>query len=161
MKTLIVYASSNGCTETCSEKLAEALPDSPQLANIKKSRQLNLENFDTILIGGSIYAGRIQGAIKKFCDKNLEELKHKQIGLFLCCMEEGETAVKQFESAYPEELRKHAIAKGLFGGEFNFEKMNFVQKAIIKKIAKTDKSISKISEENIAEFIQSIKSIGI
>ncbi|MDY6801220.1 MAG: hypothetical protein SVU94_08360 [Bacteroidota bacterium] len=45
-------------------------------------------------------------------------------------MEEGEKAREQFKNAYPESLRSKAI-DGHFGGEFNFDKMNFFEKAII------------------------------
>ena len=42
----------------------------------------------------------------------------------MCCMEEGEKATNQFNEAFPDELIQHASATGIFGGEFNFEKMN-------------------------------------
>ena len=74
----------------------------------------------------------------------------------MCCMEEGEKATNQFNEAFPDELIQHASATGIFGGEFNFEKMNFIERYIVKKIAKIDKSISKISEENINKFISQI-----
>jgi len=82
---------------------------------------------------------------------------NKKLGLFLCCMEEGEKANEQFENAYPENLRKHATATGLFGGEFTFEKMNFLEKSIIKKISKISESVSKINEKAINEFAINIK----
>ena len=66
--------------------------------------------------------------------KRSDILKQKRLGLYLCCMEEGETAQKQFNEAYPVELRDHATALGLFGGAFNFEKMNAFERMIIKKV---------------------------
>ena len=72
-------------------------------------------------------------------------------------MEEGEKAQQQFQNAFPAELIQHATATGMFGGEFNFEKMNFIEKAIIKKISKIEKSVSKIDEQSIVEFAEKIK----
>ena len=80
----------------------------------------------------------------------------KRVGLFLCCMEEGDNAEKQFSEAFPPELRNHAIATEIFGGEFNFDRMNFIEKMIIKKIAHVDHSVSKIDEEKIVDFVHAM-----
>ena len=147
MKTAIVYKSQHGCTKKCVRKLQDKVDIEIDVYNLKMKPDISLELYDTILIGGSIHAGRIQGQVKKFCNSNLNVLLKKNIGLFLCCMEEGETAQKQFNDAYPEALRNHAEAEGLFGGEFNLEKMNFIEKGIVKKVAKVEQSISKINNE--------------
>jgi menaquinone-dependent protoporphyrinogen oxidase len=152
MSTLIVYVTSHGCTEKAAQMLAEQLKDEVNLVNLKKSSRPDLSAFDTIIIGGSIHAGRIQGRVKRFCQDHLDTLKQKRLGLFLCCMEEGDTAQKQFDEAFPAELRTHAAAAGLFGGEFDFDKMNFIQRAIIKKIAGTSENVSKIKKDNIHQF---------
>jgi menaquinone-dependent protoporphyrinogen oxidase len=68
--------------------------------------------------------GTIQGKIRKFCEEHEWELLTKRLGLYLCHMYEGETATMQFNEAFSKTLRDHAIAKGLFGGEFNLEKMS-------------------------------------
>lgn len=156
MKTLIVYTTKHGCTEKCAIKLKSSLTGETELRNLKKSAKIDLNDFKVIIIGGSIHLGQIQKKIKQFCLNNLDLLKGKKIGLFLCCMEEGEKAANQFNEAFPEELIKHASATGIFGGEFNFEKMNFIERSVVKKIAKADKSVSKISEENIAKFVDKI-----
>lgn len=153
MKNLIIYASQHGCTESCARKLKEQLPGEVELLSLKSAGNVRPDDFDTILIGGSIHAGRIQKRIKTFCRDHRETLLSKTVGLFLCCMEEGETARKQFEDAYPEELRTHAKAQGLFGGAFNFERMNFLERKIIKKIAKVEGSVSRISQEAIDSFV--------
>ena len=152
MSTLIVYVSSHGCTEKAAQMLAEQLKDEVTLVNMKKSSRPDLSSYDTIIIGGSIHAGRIQGRVKRFCRAHPDTLKQKRLGLFLCCMEEGDNAQKQFDEAYPAELRTHAAATGLFGGEFNFDRMNFIQKAIIKKVAGTTENVSKIKKDNIHQF---------
>jgi menaquinone-dependent protoporphyrinogen oxidase len=152
MSTLIVYITSPGCTEKAAQMLAEQLKDEVNLVNMKKRSRLDFSLYDTIIIGGSIHAGRIQGRVKRFCQAHLDTLKQKRLGLFLCCMEEGDNAQKQFDEAYPAELRAHAAANGLFGGEFNFDRMNFIQRAIIKKIAGTTENVSKIKKDNIHQF---------
>ena len=68
-------------------------------------------------------------------------------------MEEGDTARKQMEDNLPEDLRAHASALGLFGGEFDFEKMNFLEKAIVKKVAGVEKTVSRIDTEAVKTFL--------
>jgi len=110
-----------------------------------------------VIIGGSIHIGRIQSRIKNFIEKNLVQLLEKQVGLFICHMAEAAEAEQEFKKAYPQQLIEHATATGLFGGEFNFEKMNFIEKYMIKKVGKVTASVSRINEDNIAEFIEKMK----
>lgn len=156
MKTLIVYSTRHGCTEKCATKMQQHLNGETKLVNLKNSKVIHLDDYNTIIIGGSIHAGQIQKRVKKFCEQHLDTLKKKKVGLFICCMEEGETAQKELHDAFPDELIAHATATGIFGGEFNFEKMNFIERAIVKKVANVDKSVSKIDEESIARFAQKI-----
>jgi menaquinone-dependent protoporphyrinogen oxidase len=157
MKTGIFYATTHGCTEKCALKLQAGLSGEIKIFNIKKNPKLQIDTYDTILIGGSIHAGRIQKSIQKFCEKHLNVLLKKKIGLFVCCMEKGEKAEEQLKNSFPPELLDHAKAKGCFGGAFDFDKMNFIEKAIIKKVANIDHSISSISEESIQKFIKDIR----
>lgn len=76
----------------------------------------------------------------------------KHLGLFLCCMFEGEKAEQQFEATYPKELREHSSANGLFGGEFMISKMNFLERQIVKKVAGVTSDVSKINVEEIERF---------
>lgn len=155
MKTLIVYATKHGCAEKCALKLKEKLKGEITLLNLKKTAPEKLEAYSRVIVGGSIYAGKIQKQVRKFCKTNSAVLLKKQLGLFLCHME-VEKAQEEFDAAFPEELRNHAKAQGLFGGEFNLEAMNFIEKLIIKKVAKIEKSISRISDEKIDEFVVQI-----
>jgi len=157
MKTAIIYASKHGCTDKCAHTLANELNNNAALINLDESTDINLDEFNTVIIGGSIHAGSMNKKIKKFTEKSIDLLNQKRTGLFICCMEEeDEKVLEQFQNAYPESLRNKAIAHGFFGGEFNFDKMNFFEKAIIKKIAKKDQNVSKINYNNIKEFAQKI-----
>jgi len=152
MKTLIAYCTTHGCTEKNAHELKNFLGEDVTLVNLKKEINPDIENYERVIIGGSIHAGQIQKKIKLFCNNNLEQLKYKELGLFICCMEEGRTAQKQLQDAYPEELYYKAKATGCFGGEFNFEKMNFFEKLIVKKVAKVEKSTTKINQKAIKSF---------
>lgn len=164
MKTLIVYGTKYGTAEKCSNILKDKLQGEYKVINIKRDKITDLETFDNIVIGGSIYAGNIQKEVKDFCSSNLDTLKNKKIGLFICCMNEDNPET-QINAAFPQELLDQAIIKESFGGEFKFQKMNFFERLIIKMVSKgkkdaspmdMSKDISKISEDRINKFAQVI-----
>lgn len=159
MKTLIVYSTTHGCTEKTANELRQYLGETVSLSNLKKDTKHKLEQFERIIIGGSIHAGQIQKRVKTFCTNNLEELKTKELGLFICCMEEGEKAQKQLQYAFPEELHKAAKASAFLGGEFDFNKMNFFEKLIVKKVAHVEESTSNYNKEAIKTFSKKMNSI--
>jgi menaquinone-dependent protoporphyrinogen oxidase len=157
MKTAIIYATNHGCTDKCAHNLADELKPGTDVFNIEMNQNIDLNNFKTIIIGGSIHMGSINKKIKKFINNNIDELCKKDMGLFICCMYEGNKAIEQFNEAFPENLRNKALAHGFFGGEFNFEKMNFFEKAIVKKVANVEKSVSNINYTNIKDFAEKFK----
>lgn len=157
MKTAVIYATKHGCADKCAHTLANELDINTKLFNVETDNKIDLDQFDTIIIGGSIHAGMLNKKVKSYIDKNLNTLLDKKLGLFLCCMYEGEKALEQFQDVFPETLRNKAIAHGLFGGELDFEKMNFLEKAIIKKIANVEKSLSNINYANIKSFAKKMK----
>ncbi len=152
MKTLIVYATQHGCTKKISEQMKDYLGGDVTLVNLRNDSAPILKNYDRVIIGGSIHAGQIQKRVKEFCSSNLAGLMQKELGLFICCMEEGETAQKQLEDAYPEELLLSAKATACFGGAFDFGRMNFLERMIVKKVAHVKQSTSKVDFEAVHNF---------
>lgn len=148
MRTLIVYGTKYGTAEKCSNILKDKLKGEIITINVKKDNVPNLAQFDNIIIGGSIYAGQIQKEIKNFCLTNLNILKTKRIGLFICGLNDKDVDV-QLNNAFSKELVAIAIGKEYFGGEIMFSKMNFLEKFIMKRMTKADKDTSKLLEENM------------
>lgn len=148
--------SSHGTTEKIAKMIRAELPKQTiELINLKKNRKPKLEEFDQFILGASIHAGVIPKRMRKLMSKNSALLKSKKLGLFLCCMYEGKEAREQFENAFPKELREYAKSAKLLGGEFIFEKMNFIERAMVRKIAGTTKTISKIRVDEIKKFAKS------
>ncbi len=152
MKTLIAYSTTHGCTEKIAEQMSSYLDGEATLVNLKKNSSPGISGFDRVIIGGSIHAGQIQKRVKDFCNENPGELLKKELGLFITCMETGETAQKQLMEAYPEELLCHAKITAFFGGEFDFKRMNFFEKLIVKKVAHVKESTSHVDTESVKKF---------
>jgi len=159
MNTLIVYGTKYGCTEKCASILSKKLKGTVDLHNLKDGNPINISQYDNVIIGGSIYIGKIQKEVSAFCINNLDKLKEKRVGLFICGMQSGDVLETELNSSYPKELLKSAIAKEYFGGEFIMKKMNFIEKVIIKKVSKIDKDTSNILETNINKFAQLINAV--
>jgi menaquinone-dependent protoporphyrinogen oxidase len=152
MKTLLVYESMHGCTEKCSRRLSELLKVKPDVIRLRRAGRISLKSYQAVIIGGSIHAGTMQSRVRNFCSEHAGALKHKKIGLFICCMEEGKKAEEEFVNAFPAEMREKALATGFFGGEFDFDRMNFFQRTIVRKMKGITESVSKIREDEIEKF---------
>jgi menaquinone-dependent protoporphyrinogen oxidase len=160
MKSLIVYCSSHGTTEKAVRFLSESLKGEVLAVDLKREKvKFDLGHFDTVIIGGSIHVGYIQRKIKQFIRNNLDTLLERDVGLFLCCMHDGETAIEQFNNAFPQELRKNSTAMGLFGGEFLLSEMNFLEKQIVKKVSGATVDQSNLDYEAIKVFASKLNNI--
>lgn len=153
MKTIIIFATKYGCTEKCSNMLANKLAGEIEVLNIKNSPVADLSEYDTIIIGGSIIAGKINSRLKRFYEDNMDLLLQKKTGLFVCAGME-ENAEEELKDNFPEKLIEHSTATGYFGYEFSLEKMNFAVRTLVKKMVKVNENISKISEESINKFAE-------
>lgn len=155
MRTAIIYISNHGTTEKVSREIASLLNNKEvEIFNLKKLPEgFDLVQFEEVILGTGIYAGMPQKKMKAFCENNKDFLLSVRLGLFACGMEPDESKQQQeLDNAYPEVLRKHAVSAAFLGGEFNFEAMNLIEKTVIKKIAKTDQSVSNIIHNRIVSF---------
>lgn len=83
MKKLIVYTSKTGTTEKCIKNISEKLKDIT-IVNLDK-RDIDIDEYDLIIIGTSIRMGMINKKVKKFINKNFHILMNKNVAYFICC----------------------------------------------------------------------------
>lgn len=155
MKTIIIYSSTYGYAKDCASELSKQLKGEVLLVNVSTDKIPSLNEFDNVVIGGSIYMGQISKKIKAYCTSNVDLLKNKRVGLFLCC---GlpENFEKNIKNSFPEELLEKAISLESFGGELRVKKMKLTHKiltAFMKKAsAREGKALAKQMMENIAKL---------
>lgn len=153
MKTLIAYGTKYGCAEKCAIELSKELNDDQViLINLKNNNKIEIDKYERVIIGGSAYIGKIQKEVTEFINNNLNELMKKDIGLFICGMQEGDAMEKEIADNFPAGLLSKAKSVQNFGGEFIFKKMNFMDKAIVKKIVKVSSDKSDINHGNIKKL---------
>jgi menaquinone-dependent protoporphyrinogen oxidase len=167
MNTLIVYGSKYGTTKKCAEMLQKELEGDVQLVNIREKNDIDIRKYETVIIGSPVYLGEIDKGIKKFCYQNIERLRDKNIGLFICCMNPQESE-KQIKQNFPKPLLDRAMVREDFGGEFLMEKMSLAERWAIRAVAKTlarkdpnfssqnKRKISLIRVDNIKKFARQI-----
>lgn len=156
MKTIIFYATKHGFAKKCALKLSEKLQGEVEIINLKENKKVELEKYDKVIIGSSIYMGQIIKEAREFCKENMEQLSHKKIGLFVCCMSEQDKVNAYFEQFFPKEFENNVFVKSNFGGGFTFKAMNFFERFIIKAITKQSTDLSNLKENNIDEFAAKI-----
>ena len=149
MKTVIIYATQHGTTETVAKHIQNQMrPETIELINLATNKQPDLSPYDVIILGSSIHAGKNQPVMQAFCKRNIPGLLQKNVGLYLCCLNK-----KEFEQnilqAYPEILRNHAFDMQLMGGEYKMDKMNFIERFLVRKITGINRSQSAIDYDSI------------
>jgi len=159
--TAIIFISRHGTTEKVANMIKDSLGgEQVALYNLKRQRNPDISQFNRIIIGGSIHAGRIQSRMARFCKKNEDSLLSKELGIYLCCLASGDAAIREFNKAYPEKLRQHAKAKAFMGYELYFEKMNPLYRIIMKKISGEKNDVSKLDMQALEKFLHDIRIIN-
>ena len=159
MKTLIVYDSKTGCTEDCAKYISEKVKNS-ELFYIRSKNNVNLDEYDRIIIGSPIYVNNPSSRIKKFYSENLQILLTKDVKLFFSgATEKFDDMQELLFKAIGETLTNHASQIGYFGGELRYDRMNFLTKLFIKAIEKMKKDDVKpsIKFDCIDQFIEGVK----
>ena len=73
-KTLIVYQTKGGATEEAARKIAETLRSKFQfevdLVDLKEQKPLELAQYQNVIVGGGVRAGRVYGKALKFLEND-------------------------------------------------------------------------------------------
>lgn len=148
MKTLVLYESKNGSTAKYAEDIAKRV--NAEVAPLKKFKLKKMKDYDTIVFGGWIKGGNVQG-INKFL-QYWDDISDKNVLVFACGM-----------SMTTKEARQNLIDQNLldmyhlrfyqFRGSFEFQKLGMLEKLLIKN------SISQLSKDSPDENTRMIASI--
>jgi len=159
LKTVLIYDSKYGTTEKVAASIAEKLMETNEVEcfSLKKNPNPDISSFEVVILGTPVYAGQPSKKMKAFCKKNEPVLLEKKIGLFICGMEPyREKREKELKEAFPVALQEKAHVVAFLGGAFLFEQMNFFERLIIRKIAKTNTTVQRILWDDVNDFILKI-----
>lgn len=156
MKSIIIYTTKYGSVEKAAERLKSKMDGEVHLVNIMKEKSPALNEYDCVILGGSIYAGKVQKELTEYISQNVPLLLEKRVGLFICAGQPEPIKTQELQTSFPVELFEHAAAKDVFGYEYNFEKLNFLEKLVIRVVAGVKSSKFELSDEKIDHFAKQL-----
>lgn len=154
MSTIIVYSTKHGSAARCAEILEEKAKNEITVRNVKEVK--DTEGFDRVILGASVYVGKIQPEMSAFCEMNRDSLLKKELGLFICSGDHSEKG-REYLKLFGHDLHEHATAKELFGDEIHWETMNFIEKILMRIIKKAKGSYSNLEMGNISSFAKKME----
>lgn len=117
-KILIAYASANGMTRECAERLARELGGKDAVLCDLAKETPNLGDFDVIIAGSSVRHGKLLRGARALLESVAKEGGKQPVGVFLCC-----GFADRFEEyrdrLIPKEIRERAFLMANFGGTLN------------------------------------------
>ncbi|MHA1939852.1 MAG: flavodoxin domain-containing protein [Candidatus Thorarchaeota archaeon] len=147
-RVLIGYGSRYGSTAETADAMAKTVQEAGaqvDLVNLKKESPPNpLQNYDLVVIGSGIQAGRWTKEPMEFIKNNIHALSQTKVAIFVVC---GYAASSdKYDFAQSEFLDKiieqypglSPISTGLFPGVFDFKKYNFAVRALVKRLVKQE-----------------------
>ena len=127
MKALIVYRSRYGAAAECAKKISACLDVDCDVVDLKV-RKPDPTSYDLVIIGGSIYAGRIQRSVQRYCEKNRDALEARRVGYYISCLYKNDKAREELEGNFPDWLKAHASAGDWLGGQARLAQLGKIDK---------------------------------
>ncbi len=156
-KVAIIYASRRGGTQLFVERLQKELgADHCELFDLKANPSPDIAPGTIRVLGGPVYAGNMLEDVKKYCESHEQALLQCRLALFMCGMNEPAFA-EQLKNAFPEKLQQHAFCVKAVGGAFNFERLNWFERFLVKRISGVKKSTVHYLEDNIEVLVSAVK----
>lgn len=144
MKLLIVY----GTTEGQTRKICEFISNEAREAGYQVSLVNSLEShihpaeFDAVIVGSSVHAGRYQAAVEHYVHEHHQELNSKItafLSVSLAAASDEEESWKELRNQTEEFLNKtgwNPTFVEQVAGALRYTKYNFLKKFIMRMIAK-------------------------
>ncbi len=147
-KIAVIYKTKYGCTKKYAGWITLKLD--ADLYEVTDIRPKHLLEYDTIIFGGGIYRGKINGI--KFIIDNYEKIKDKELYIFTVGMEDinEERRINLIKNNF-HELEKNNFKIYNLQGEFEYKSLNLVDKIMMKTLKKyiENKNKSDFTQEDI------------
>ena len=157
---LVAYGTSEGQTAKVATRIGEAITARGHEATVVNADEipadLAIDDFDAVLVGGSIHRGRQQPVIRALVDSNRDALRSKPTAFFQVSLsstsEEGRTQAAEYVETFLEETEWHPDRIGLFGGALRYSEYGFLTRLLMKQIAR--RNIAEMPEADASGDIE-------
>lgn len=138
MQNLIIYSTTDGQTISIAEKIGEVLENSIVIS-VTDAESLNLNDFETIVIGASIRYGKHKPEVYKFIKDNLEVLDAKKNAFFSVNVvarkpEKNTPDTNPYMQKFLELSKWSPKSLSVFAGKIDYPQYKFVDKQMIRFI---------------------------
>ncbi|MFL2714819.1 MAG: menaquinone-dependent protoporphyrinogen IX dehydrogenase [Gammaproteobacteria bacterium] len=137
-RSLITYSTVDGQTKIISEKIA-AFASHSETDVLPISDQINLDNYETIIIGASIRYGKYRKEVYSFIEDNIQTLKMKENAFFSVNVvarkpEKSTPDTNPYLKKFLSNIKWVPKNLGVFAGKIEYPKYKFIDKYAIKFI---------------------------
>ena len=138
MHNLIIYSTTDGQTVSIAERIGRVLENS-KVISIADAKTLNLNDFETIVIGASIRYGKHKPEVYKFIKDNLEVLDVKKNAFFSVNVvarkpEKNTPDTNPYMQKFLELSKWSPKNLSVFAGKIDYPQYKFVDKQMIRFI---------------------------
>lgn len=144
MRSIVLYSSKYGTTQSVAKKIAEEL--NCEYISLDQKNHVDLSQYDQIILGTSVYMGRMRKPIFNILNNEQDLLNQKRTTLYFCCNQETD-----YKALVPNTLKNLDIVH--VGFELRTDQMRFLDKFITKKVAKQSEPVYKLNQEAINQLI--------
>lgn len=137
MNCIVLYGSQYGTTERYAKWIAEQIEC--EVYSYKNFKPENLQQYDTIILGGGLYAGGLSGI--KILTENYDKIKRKNIIVFTCGLadpndKDNVVHIREgLQKAMGKELFEQITLFHLRGG-IDYKKLSLKHKAMMAMLHK-------------------------
>jgi len=144
MKSIILYETKAGTTKKCADYILKS--NEAELSLITGFKE-DLNNYENIILMTPVYMGKVNKKFKELITAKKDILMTKRVILVFVGMNP-----QAFDSMVGQnvdtDLKDHAEIVNA-GGAYILEKLNFIEKRILKSVAKVTQSSEHIKYENL------------
>ena len=173
-KTVIVYSSTDGHTEKICQflrKIFEKNSHDVTICTVQRSKNIDLTQFDKIIIGASVRYGRHKKEVYKFIENNLGLLSKKKNAFFSVNVvarkiDKQSKETNPYVRKFLSEVEWNPNVIGIIAGRFFYSLYGFIDRTMIRLIMKFTNGPTDINSnieytdwEQVEEFGQKIVKI--
>lgn len=155
---LVPYGTGEGQTAKVAERIVDALVERGHDATAVDADEvppdLDVEDFDAVLVGASIHAGKHQDEVGEFVAANLDALASRPTGFFQVSLssadEQGEAQAAGYVEEFVDATGWHPDRIGFFGGALRYSEYGFIKRLMMKQIVK--RSMPDVDTSGDVEF---------
>ena len=140
-KVLVAFDSRTGSTAAMAEMIGRALAEGIPHVEIRPIQAVRaLTEYDAVVLGSPIRAGRLTRGTLRFVDRHQAELREKRVACFASGMDVDDSPQRLDAVGAcldPVRTRLELVDTALFAGKMDYAMLGFFARLIVKRLMKT------------------------